>query len=265
MIAKSLGFAARLASYIFTSFLGRLLIRSPNRKRAFSLHKDVLAASGLLRGLDVRVKTLNFPRIFLSERPLFFIANHLSDIDMLALASAAPMAFITSVEVREQPLVGLLAELGGSVFVERRNKFSVKAEIDQITRLLMDGFDLALFAEGTTSNGECVLPFKNTLIQAAINAEAVLVPVCINYLAIDGGTPSPANRDKVFFYGDMGFVTHIGRLLRTQSIEMECRFLEAIPLTRHDDRKDIARRAHRAVSKNYTRITERIAAFAEQV
>ena len=173
---------------------------------------------------------------------------------MLALASAAPMAFITSVEIREQPLVGLLAELGGSVFVERRNKFSVKSEINQITKLLLDGFNLALFAEGTTSNGECVLPFKNTLIQAAINAEAVLVPVCINYLSIDGEKPSPANRDKVFFYGDMGFVTHIGRLLRTQSIEMECRFLEAIPLTRHDDRKDIARRAHRAISENYKSI-----------
>jgi 1-acyl-sn-glycerol-3-phosphate acyltransferase len=264
LILKGLRFAAELVYYVFMSSLGRFFARTPIQKRAYSLQRDVLTARRLLKSLEVRVTTLNSPEPRSSGRSRLFVANHLSDVDILALASTTPMVFIASVEVREQPLVGLWAELGGCVFVERRNRFSVKSEIAQMTRLLRDGFDLALFAEGTTTNGENVLPFKNTLIQAAINAEAELVPVCINYLSIDGEQPSPANRDNVFFYGNMSFASHVGRLLRTPSIEMECHFLDPIPLTRHDDRKDIAQRAHRAISENYVPITGRIADVAEQ-
>src|SRR5262249_8205686 len=109
-------------------------------------------------------------------------------------------------------------------------------------------------AEGTSSNGESVLPFKNAFFQAAINAEVVLVPVCINYLTINNSPVTSANRDKVFYYGDMGFTKHLGRLLSAQSIEVECRFLESIPLVKTDDRKETAKRVHQRITDHYVPI-----------
>jgi 1-acyl-sn-glycerol-3-phosphate acyltransferase len=264
LIGKAFTFLSNLAWYMVVSMMGQTFIRSPLRQRAFLLRRDVITSRRLLRSLNVNVRTINFPRSVLSEDPVLYVANHVSDLDILALESAAPMAFITSVEVRDQPVVGLLAKLGGCFFVERRNRLGVKSEIAQMTRLFLEGFDLTLFPEGTSSNGEGVLPFKNTLMQAAIDAEATLVPVCINYRIIDGEKLSPANRDKVFYYGDMEFFTHVRALLSTHSIEIECRYLDPIPLTRSDNRKEVARRAHQAIVEQYVPIGKSPVPIADQ-
>jgi 1-acyl-sn-glycerol-3-phosphate acyltransferase len=245
----------RAAAYIATTLIGRLAIRSDSKKRKFANTMVSTFARWVLAGLDVQVRALNVPSTLHTGRPHFFVANHLSDIDILALASVTPMVFITSVELRDLSFLGTLAKLGGCIFVERRNKFKVLEEMKHLARLLWDGFDVLLFAEGTSSNGQSVLPFKNTLMQAAIDSEAILVPVCINYLSIDGEPPNATNRDKVFYYGDMGFTAHLWRLLHARRIEVECRFLAPIPLTKHDTRKDISNRAWSAISKNYKAVT----------
>jgi len=249
-LGKGAGFAFRVASYILTTLVGRLLIRSDHHRRVFALNRLSICSRWALKGLDVQVRAVKFP-LLRSDRTHFFVANHVSDVDILAVASLAPMIFITSVELRDLSLLGTLARLGGCVFVERRNKFKVMEEMEHLVQLMRDGFDVLLFAEGTSSNGEGVLPFKNTLIQAAIDAEAVLVPVCINYIAIDGQAPGPGNRDKVYYYGDMGFTAHLWRLLGARSIVLECRFLEPIPLTRSDERKEMCERVYRMVVENY--------------
>jgi 1-acyl-sn-glycerol-3-phosphate acyltransferase len=251
---KGAGFAFRIAVYILTTSLTALLIRPPRRARAKVLAIDSAISRWLLKGLDVQVRAIHLPETLHSGRPHFFIVNHVSDADILALQSITPMVFITSMEVRNESFLGTLAIVGGCFFVERRNKFGARTEIERLAQVLRDGSDVILFAEGTSSNGEGVLPFKNTLMQAAIDAEAVLAPVCINYLAIDGQPVTAANRDKVFYYGDMGFTAHLWRLLGTRSVELECRFLDPIPLVRSDDRKDICERVYRGIVENYTPI-----------
>ena len=212
---------------------------------------DSAISRWLLKGLDVHVRALHLPGTLHAGRPHLFVANHISDVDILALQSITPMVFITSYEVRNNSFLGTLAIVGGCFFVERRNKFGARSEIERLAQVLRDGSDVILFAEGTSSNGESVLPFKNTLMQAAIDAEAVLVPVCINYLTIDGQPVTVANRDRIFYYGDMGFSAHLGRLLGAHSIEVECRYLEPLPLVKTDDRKEICERAYQAVKACY--------------
>jgi 1-acyl-sn-glycerol-3-phosphate acyltransferase len=251
VLVKGVGFVFRAASYILTTLIGRLFYRSPLQRRIFCLHMVSACSRWALKGLDVQVHIARRPHTPHDDRPHFFVANHVSDIDILALASITPMVFITSAELRDLSFLGTLAKLGGSVFVERRNKFKVMEEMKRLTQLMHDGFDILLFPEGTSSNGESVLPFKNTFFQAAIDAEAMLVPVCINYRSIEGEPPRPRNRDKVFYYGTMGFTAHLGRLLSVKSIEVECKILEGIPLTRSDDRKEMSERAYRAITEHF--------------
>jgi 1-acyl-sn-glycerol-3-phosphate acyltransferase len=253
-VGKGAGFAFRIAVYILTTFTAGFLVRPPRRARAVVLQIDSMISRWLLKGLDVHVRVMHIPLTLHSGRPHFFVVNHVSDVDILALQSITPMVFITSIEVRDYSFLGTLAIVGGCFFVERRNKFGALSEIERLAQVLREGSDVILFAEGTSSNGEGVLPLKNTLLQAAIEAEAVLVPVCINYRTIDGQPVTVANRDRIFYYGDMGFGAHLWRLLGARALEVECRFLEPLPLVRTDDRKEICDRVYRGIAENYTPI-----------
>jgi len=182
------------------------------------------------------------------------VANHLSDLDVSILSSIMPLVFVAAVEVRETLFMGTMARLGGGYFVERRNKFQLYKELIMVRQLLDQGFNLALFPEGASSNGEGVQPFKNALFQAAIDAEAIVLPVCLNYRRLNGQPLTAQNRDRVFFYGNMGFTAHLAKLLTTRSIDVECRFLPAIPLVKTDSRQEIAQKAQRAIAEHYTSI-----------
>src|SRR5262245_49689536 len=120
-IAKGIGFVFRAVSYILITLCSRALIRSPHRRQAFALEMVSTCSRWVLKGLDVRVRVINPPLRRRVDHPYFFVANHVSDIDILALASVTPMIFITSVELRDLSFLGTLAKLGGAVFVERRN------------------------------------------------------------------------------------------------------------------------------------------------
>ena len=178
-------------------------------------------------------------------------SNHLSYMDILILSSVAPMLYISSVEMRGTPFVGLIADLGGTLFVERRNRDNIDAEINEISQALQHGFNVVLFAEATSSDGSSVLPFKRSMLTAATQTGASLLPLTINYRKLDGEPVTAANRDRLCWYGDMTFLPHFREVLANENAVVDLTFHAPFPLAKDADTKPIAQHLHDLISEAY--------------
>jgi len=206
-----------------------------------------------LRVLGVRVHSRRLKRKGIRQRRTNYliISNHLTYVDILVVASLMPSVFVTSVELKQTFPLGFFAWLGGCLFVERRSPAGLKREIEEIAKVLAQGTSVALFPEGTTSDGDTVRPFKNSLTTAAITTGASLLPVCIRYRAANGCPVDPTNRDSLYYYGGTTFFQHLPRLLALRSIDVDCVVLRPIAAHQHQSRKDLTTRAHQVISAVY--------------
>ncbi|HTQ74078.1 MAG TPA: lysophospholipid acyltransferase family protein [Burkholderiales bacterium] len=109
------------------------------------------------------------------------VANHVSWLDILALASRTPAVFVAKSEVRRWPMIGWLAARAETVFIRRASGRSLLEVKNRIAGFLLDGRSVAMFPEATTSDGETVLPFRSGLLQAAVDADRALQAVAIAY------------------------------------------------------------------------------------
>lgn len=242
-----------LSLYALTAlFIMALPAGSARRRMRLAGNASFFAHLGL-RALGIRVRARSRKRKGIRVRRMnhLIIANHLSYTDVLVVASLMPSVFITSVELKHTFPLGFFAWLGGSLFVERRNPAGLKREIEEIARVLAEGASVALFPEGTTSNGDTVRPFKNSLMTAGIRTGVSLLPVSIRYLGVNGRAVDQVTRDSVYYYGGATFFEHLPRLLRLKTIEVECTVLQPISAHQHHTRKEIAARAHGMISAAY--------------
>lgn len=205
----------------------------------------------MLRLLGVRLHVKHRERFHSPGKGRLIVANHVSYLDILIIASLVPSVFITSVELGGTLLLGTLARLGGSMFVERRKATGLKQEIGLISRTLEDGFTVVLFPEGTTSNGERVHPFKKSLFDAAVDTQTDVLPLCLRYTAVNDEELTSRNRDSVFFYGGTTFLQHVPRLLALRSVDVEVLPLAVLRVHQDSSRKDLAEQAYDAISAAY--------------
>jgi lyso-ornithine lipid O-acyltransferase len=152
--------------------------------------------------------------------PRLIVANHISWTDVLALASVDPLVFLAKKEVAGWPVLGLLARLQGTIFVERENRRAIPQVNAALTSALQGGRDVVVFAEGTSSDGTSVLKFNAahfamlTDLQASGQPLAVaLAPVGVAYTEKRrrGGPPESVD---VGWYGDMTFLPHLWWLMK---------------------------------------------------
>ena len=250
-IFKGLGIAALILSYIAASFFIRLLFLSKSKRRALSTRNSSFFAKQVLSVLGIDVTVHGREKLPARGKTRFVVSNHVSSLDILVLLSLVPAVFVTSVELKNRWLTGMIARCGGSLFVERRSAASLKKEIDEISRVLRKGFTVVVFPEGTTSNGERVMPFKNSLFDAAIKSPAKILPLCMRYRKVNAEEVAVQNRDSIFYYGGETFVRHALKVLSLKSIEVEVTALDTIPAHGHESRKQLAASAHHAISASY--------------
>lgn len=255
LLRLSLSFSI-IALFILFGSLASVLLPAGSLKRRLAYHHAALHARLLLRVLGIRVglEAGAGDPARLRARPAknrLILSNHLSYVDVLVLMAVFPSAFITSVEVAETLFLGTLSRLGGALFVERRTARNLPGEIGLLRAMLEEGHDLVLFPEGTTGTGERVLPFKNALFTAALEARADVLPVCLSYETVDGKSFGPENRDTLCYYGEMRFGPHFLRLHRVKTIEARVRILPAIAYDPGLSRKEIGERAYRQIREAY--------------
>lgn len=107
-------------------------------------------------------------------RNCLIVSNHLSYIDILIFSSLFKSLFVTSVEMKNTPFLGFVTRLGGCLYVERRSRANLKNEILELTNALLQGFNIGIFPEATSTNGEMVLPFKSPLYTRRLTQELIL-------------------------------------------------------------------------------------------
>jgi len=194
------------------------------------------------------------------RRPLLIAANHISWTDIMVLGATADIHFIAKAEVAGWPLFGWLAKLQRTVFIDRARPRSTGEQAGVIAARLANGEPMVLFAEGTTSDGGRLLPFKSALFAAAQMAMGPLVgktgkagdgaavqPVAIVYTRLHGMKMGRRDRMKMSWIGDQTLVPHLSALLGRGGVDVEVHFGEPIAFGPGADRKQVAREAEERV------------------
>jgi len=226
-LLKGLSLFFSLFIFSFVS-LGLCIFNSPGPKRRKALvHWMHQFSQRLIQVLDVHF-WLDFRSAQEPSHGTLFLANHVSYLDILILASRYPAVFVTSIEVKNSFFLGWLARLSGAYFVERRNRTTLKQDIKEIRKILDSGLNVILFPEGTTSDGSTILPFKSPLLEAIVNTNIEVRPLCLNYRWCDGEAVSAQHRDTLFYFGKMNLWKQIGLLLGVSEILAEVIVLPAL-------------------------------------
>lgn len=188
-------------------------------------------------------------------KPTLFVSNHISYLDITVLASLARLSFIAKKEVATWPLFGMLAKLQRSVFVDRRPSRTADHR-DEIGDRLDAGDRLVLFAEGTSSDGNRVLPFKSALFsvagRAAGGAPLTVQPVSIAYVKLDGLPLGREWRAHYAWYGDMDLLSHFWNVFTLGRVTVEVRFHPPVPNGEIGNRKALSDYCHRQVALGVT-------------
>lgn len=124
--------------------------------------------------------------------PMLLVANHISWLDITSLHAARYCRFVSKADVRQWPVIGALAAGVGTLFIERESRRDAMRVVNHMADSLRGGDVLAVFPEGTTSDGVTLLPFHANLFQAAISANAPVQPVAMQFIDRASGQRSLA-------------------------------------------------------------------------
>ena len=193
--------------------------------------------------------------------PVLLVGNHVSWLDIPVLSALTPVSFVAKREVATWPMVGSLARLQRTVFVDRARRGAVAGTADAILSRLAAGDCVVLFAEGTSSDGNRVLPFRSSLFAAAkprnAGSEPATAGIVVQTLAIaythQHGLPlGRQGRPFIAWYGAMEMPAHAWRLLKRGPIDVAVRVGPPVPLDEFPDRKALAGYAEARVRTDVT-------------
>ena len=192
-----------------------------------------------LRIFGIKIKT--FGKISINS-PILLISNHASYLDIIILGSLFKTSFIAKKEISKWPLLGILAKLQNTIFIDRRVS-SLKKQENQIIKHLNEKKNLVIFPEGTSSDGNRVLPFKSSLFnifEKNLNSKILVQTITIVYKKINGIPMNRIERKNITWHSNMDLIPNIFNVLKKLSIEVEIIFNDEFLPSKEYDRKKIA-------------------------
>ena len=181
--------------------------------------------------------------------PLLVAANHVSWLDIVILSAVAPVSFIAKRDVNAWPFFGSLARLQRTVFVNRERRQGTDASRDDMRQRLASGDILVLFAEGTSTDGGDVRPFKSAFFAAADSSGVQVQPVTIAYGGHWGLPMTRRRRPHYAWYGNMDLAPHLWEALCSGPLEVTVLCHPPESLAAHGGRKQLARHVEDVVRK----------------
>lgn len=207
----------------------------------------------LCRLLGVTIHTVGSVR---DDCPVLLVSNHISWLDIPVLSAVAPLAFVAKSEVGTWPFISWLAKLQNTIFVERERPRSVGNSAGEIMQRLRSGGNVVIFAEGTSSDGNSVLPFKTSLFAAAkprgqqavdMGQGIAVQMIGMGYTHQSGLPLTRRGRPAVAWYGDMEIADHAWSLLGRGPLDVHVHISEPVALVDFPDRKALAAFSERQV------------------
>lgn len=241
-------FVLFVIGFLIRGYLIHLRVKDPAQRLRHFSQLEFWINRLCCRHFGLNVTVTNAPP---PGAPGLIVGNHLGFLDILAIGGSRPMLFVTSQEMRETPVLGLLTEMAGCLYVERRNRLGIQGELKNIIEALKAGLNVCLYPEATSHNGEKVLPFKRTLISAAAHAGVPIYPYVFNFRSIDGEPFNLKYRDHVCWYGDMPFFTSMVAAFSLKKVDVEIKFLEPYHTTVDMDRAVVADELHARIAAHF--------------
>lgn len=230
-----------------------MLVSKPlSRKIPVLWHRFLLLLVG------VRVHVHGAPT---KQRPLMFVANHISWSDIIVLGSVCELCFIAKDDVKSWPGINYLAMLQRTVFVNRKRRSDTSNQVNSISERLLQGDPMVLFAEGTTGDGNKLMPFKSALFgapQAALlddKVEEILIqPVAIAYNTLHGMPLGRYHQAQASWPGDVALGPHLLNFLRQGSYDVDVAFGENHAFNKDTKRKQIANEVYNETHSMFSKL-----------
>jgi lyso-ornithine lipid O-acyltransferase len=192
--------------------------------------------------------------------PTLILSNHVSWLDICVITALGPVVFVAKSEVAGWPVFGWLARLQRTVFINRQARHRTGAATREIANRLLGGDAVLLFAEGTSSAGTRVLPFRSSLVGAVHHAlgksmhhtHVTVQPMSLAYTGLDGLPMGRALRERVAWYGDADLMPHLLCVLASGAVDVTVSWGEAVAYGMTADRKAIARTSEQSVRRMTT-------------
>jgi 1-acyl-sn-glycerol-3-phosphate acyltransferase len=169
------------------------------------------------------------------------VANHISWLDIFVLNALQPARFVGKAEIRRWPLVGRLVAGCGTLFLERGRRHDAHRVNQQARDLLAAGETIAIFPEGTTTDGTTVLQFHASLLQPVVDSHGHVQPIAIRYRGLDG-----AHNDAAAYVGDTSLLASVWRLLGERALIVDVTLAPALA-ARARHRRELSREAEDAI------------------
>ena len=231
-----------IAFVVLTAVLAGVLfvlkaLRLPGRGAVSILYSRTLCAL-----LGVRIQVSGTPP---GHHSALILANHVSWIDILAITATVPAIFVAKREVAGWPLVGWVARTRGTVFVDRQRRRQTADANRAIAGFLAQGQSIVLFAEGTSSDGNRVLPFRSALVGALDQAlgkagsgrQLAVQPLSVAYTRLQGLPMGRQHRPIAAWYGDSDLLPHLRQLLRRGPVDVALTWGAPVEVESFADRK----------------------------
>ena len=237
--------ALRLSGFVLVTLLGLpfqqlFVVVSPAAARNFPHYYHRLVC----RILGIRLTVRGAP---LRGQPCLLAANHVSWLDIPVLSAAAPVSFVAKREVNGWAGFGLLARLQRTVFIDRDRRQTTGVKRDEMAERLKAGDLLVLFAEGTSTDGLRVRPFKSAFFGAAEIPGVAVQPVTVAYVRHWGLAMTRRRRPNYAWYGDMDLPPHLWEALGSGPVSVEVTFHPPLP---DGGRKAVAAAAEGVIRKS---------------
>jgi 1-acyl-sn-glycerol-3-phosphate acyltransferase len=201
--------------------------------------------------LRVQIRTVGQP----AARSVLLVSNHVSWLDILVISAVVPAMFVAKREVARWPLVGFVARTRGTVFVDRERRHQTAEASADIGHRIVQGQPVVLFAEGTSSDGNRVLPFRSALLGAADEAltraapgqHLWVQPMALSYTRSQGIPMGRQRRPLVAWYGMLDLTPHLVDFIRYGAVDAVVSFGEPVAMDGTLHRKALVRHLESAV------------------
>lgn len=250
------------AAFVLTVFFASALLMVPIQAVLLGLRHPAgkrlphYYFKGLRRVLGLKIEAHGE---MVTDGPVLIAANHVGYFDIPILGALGPVAFIAKSDVGRWPLFGTLSRLVRTIYVDRTQRLRALHDRDQIQSRLAEGDRLVLFPEGTSSDGNRVLPFKSSLMSVAeldlSAAQSALgtpyrvrvQPVSITYTGLGGLPMGRARRPLFAWYGDMDLIPHLWEAMVAGPLTVVVHFHPPVTAEQLGTRKALARHCETVV------------------
>lgn len=230
--------ARLIAHFLYAVWLAAFFSRFSKARQAQTLKHWSLKLFDIL---NIRLAIRGNPPEIL-PRDSMLVANHISWLDIYLLYTQYPARFVAKAEVRTWPLIGWLCEKAGTLFIERAKRHDTARINQNISQALINGDCIAVFPEGTTTDGTYLRAFHSSLIEPAVLAQARVYPVAIRFVNRDG-----AINTEAAYVDDMSLLGSLLKILAQREMGAELIFAGPIA-AKGKNRRELARAAEATIA-----------------